>query len=394
MKPMFLVVMLKELRETLRDRRALFMLLLFVLMYPALVGGVLQQQINRATQPEKEGIELTVIGARMAPTLMTQLKQKNVNVHEAGPMTQEAIAALLRTRKVAAVLRVSDSYGEDYRAMRPARIELWYDSADDNGRKRYDVEDVLRNYSNTIAGARLLAHGVSPATLFPVHVQKYDTGTSASRSASVIGTMLGMFFIPAFFFALATAVDSTAGERERRSLEVLLAQPASTLDLVAGKWLAAALLSLAGLTLELCFAHGILKWLPLEEIGMSWRLSWADLALVCLVSVSLPLCAAALEIALAINAKTFKEAQTTASLAIFVPMVPVIVVPMLDLTTQTWMYAVPMLAHQTLLRELAKGQAVGALPFVLTFASSLAIALLALWFTVRRMKSERYMIGI
>jgi sodium transport system permease protein len=175
---------------------------------------------------------------------------------------------------------------------------------------------------------------------------------------------------------------------------VLLAQPARTIELVTGKWLAAATLSLVGLTLELAIAHAILKWLPLEEIGMSWRLSWGDLGLVCLASLSLPLAAAALEIALAINAKTFKEAQTTASFAIFLPMVPVIVVPMLDLTTTTWMYAAPMLAHQTLLRELAKGQAVGWLPFVLTFGGSLLLALACIAFTVRRMKSERYMMGV
>jgi sodium transport system permease protein len=394
MKPLFLVVYLKELREALRDRRAISLLLLFVLMYPVLVGGILYHQIDRATKPEKEGIELTVIGAKQAPTLMTQMRQKNVILRHADDMTEEQIATLLRAQKVAAVLRLSETYAEDYRTMRPARMELWYDTATDNARKVNDLQEVLQNYSNNIAGARLLAHGVSPATLFPVRVQRFDTGTSASRSAAVIGTMLGMFFIPAFFFALSTAIDTTAGERERRSLEVLLAQPARTIDLVAGKWLAAATLSLVGLTLELTIAHAILKWLPLEEIGMSWRLSWGDLGLVCLASLSLPLAAAALEIALAINAKTFKEAQTTASFAIFLPMVPVIVVPMLDLTTTTWMYAAPMLAHQTLLRELAKGQTVGWLPFVLTFASSLLLALACIAFTVRRMKSERYMMGV
>ncbi|TWI63665.1 sodium transport system permease protein [Pseudoduganella lurida] len=394
MRPLYLVVMFKELRETLRDRRALSMLLLFVLMYPLIVGGVLHQQIGRATEPEKEGIELTVIGAAGAPTLMAQLKQRNVNVTEAGAMTEDAITTLLRGQKVAAVLRVPPSYGDDYRNMRPARLELWYDSASSNRRKLNDVIGVVEHYGNAIASARLLAHGVSPATLFPVRLQKYDTGTSASRSATMIGTMLGMFFVPAFFFALSSAVDSTAGERERRSLEVLLAQPARTFDLVAGKWFAASLLALVGLTVELCLAHAILKWLPLEEIGLSWRLAWSDLAWVCLTSLSLPLFAAAMEIALAINAKSFKEAQTTVSFAILVPMVPVIVVPMLDLATANWMYLVPLLSHQTLLRELAKGQALGALPFALTFGSSLVLALLCVAFTVWRMRSERYLVGV
>jgi sodium transport system permease protein len=178
------------------------------------------------------------------------------------------------------VLRLSDKFGENYAAMRPARIELWYDSADD-GKQRRDIEDVLEAYGANVAGARLLAHGVSPATLAPIQVQRYDTGTNASRSAVLIGSILGMLFLPAFICGMSAAVDSTAGERERRSLEVLMAQPASAWELVVGKWLAAATLAVGGVTLELALAHAILSWLPLEEIGMSWSLNWADLARWC-----------------------------------------------------------------------------------------------------------------
>jgi len=394
MKPAIWVVMVKELRETLRDKRSVGMLAMFVLLYPLLVGGILQQQIHRATKPEKEGIPLTAIGGAQAPTLMAQLKQANINVTESPALSEEEIAAMLRKGKVAAVLSVSAEFTDNYKAMRPARIELWYDSASENRRRIDDIETVLRNYSNTIAGARLLAHGVSPVALSPIHLQKFDTGTSASRSASIIGSMLGMFFVPAFFFAMSAALDSTAGERERRSLEVLLAQPARPMDLLGGKWAAAAMLSIVGLTVELGIAHGMLKWLPLEEIGMSWRLSLPHLLAVCFASISLPMFAAALLVALGINAKSLKEAQTTASFALLVPMIPVIVIPMLNLESAMWMYLVPMVGQQHLLSELAKGQAIGPLPFALVFFSSLLLALAVLFFTERRMRSEKYMMAV
>jgi sodium transport system permease protein len=113
---------------------------------------------------------------------------------------------------------------------------------------------VLAAYGANIASARLLAHGVSPATLAPVQVQRYDTGTNASRSATVIGGILGALFIPAFMCGMSAAVDSTAGERERRSLEVLMAQPARAWELVVGKWLAAACWPVRR-HLELVLAH-------------------------------------------------------------------------------------------------------------------------------------------
>ena len=373
--------------------RSLGLLALFTLMYPVLLGVLLHQWIDRATKPEREGIVLAVIGGAQAPTLMAQLKQKNVTVRDTPPMDEAAIGDLLRAHKAAAVLRLPGKYASDYAAMRPARIELWFDSSTEQDGRR-DVEDVLNAYGSNIASARLLAHGVSPAALSPVQVQRYDTGTTAARSAGLIGGILGFLFFPAFICGLSAAVDSTAGERERRSLEVLMAQPVRTWELVAGKWLAAAALAVIGITLELMLAHAILSWMPLEEIGMSWRVSWGRLLLVCLASVPLSLFAAAMQIAVAMNARSFKEAQSVLSIVMLVPMLPGLAVSMLELKTASWMYLVPMLSNQTLLRETAKGGDIGLLPFVLTFLCSALAAWAAVAFAAWRMKSERYVLAV
>ena len=95
MRPAFLIVFLKEFRETLRDRRALWLLVLFTLMYPLMLGYMLNQQIVRATKSEREGMELAVIGAAQAPNLMAQFKQRNITVQPTGPMDETAIAELL-----------------------------------------------------------------------------------------------------------------------------------------------------------------------------------------------------------------------------------------------------------------------------------------------------------
>jgi sodium transport system permease protein len=394
MKAKWPIVFFKEFRETMRDRRSLMLLALFTLMYPVMLGVILNQQITRATKPEREGIELAVIGAAQAPNLMAQLRQKNVTVQPVGPISEEAIGELLRARKVVALLRITDKFAENYQAMRPARVELWFDSASDNAVRQRDIEEVLRAYSSSVTSARLLAHGVSPATVAPIQLQRYDTGSTAARSAGLIGSILGFLFFPAFICGLSAAVDSTAGERERRSLEVLMSQPARAWELVVGKWLAAGSLAVIGITLELFLAHAILSWLPLEEIGMSWRVTTADLLLVCIVSIPLSLFAAALQIAVAMNAKSFKEAQSVLSFVLLVPMIPGIAVSMLDLKTTLWMYAVPMLSNQTLLREIAKGEALGALPYVLTFFSAMLPALAAAAFASWRMKSERYVLAV
>jgi len=393
-KPRFLIVFLKELREALRDKRTLSLLALFTLMYPAMIGYLLTQSISRATKPERDGIEIAVVGAAKAPTLMSQLKQRNITVKEVGALDEPAITNLLQARKYPVVLRLSDKFTEDYAAMRPARVELWYDSADENGARRRDVENVLEAYGANVASARLLAHGVSPATLAPIQVQRFDTGTNAARSAGLIGSLLGILFLPVFICGMSTAVDSTAGERERRSLEVLMAQPAHPWELVVGKWLTAGSLAIAGIALELALAHAILSWLPLEEIGMSWSLNWGQLALLVIATVPLCLFAAGLQVALAMNAKSFKEAQSVLSFVTLLPLAPGVIVSMLELKTASWMYLVPMLSNQTLLREMAKGGELGAMPYLMTFACSALGAVIAVGFASSRMKSERYVLSV
>ena len=388
------IVFLKELRETLREKRTLALLLLFTLMYPAIIGYVLNQGIERSTRTEREGIELAIIGGAQAPTLVSQLRQKSITVNEVAPMSDAAIGALLHARKTVAVLRLSSDFVENYAAMRPARIEMWFDSAAENNAQRRELEETLQAYGANIASARLLAHGVSPAALSPIQVQRYDTGTNASRSAMFIGGIIGVLFFPAFMLTMSAAVDSTAGERERRSLEVLMAQPVRTWELVCGKWLAASMPAVVGVTFELILAHLILGWLPLEEIGMSWSLGWGEMLLVCLATLPLSLLSGALYIALAMNAKSFKEAQTILSFVMIVPLVPGFVVGMLELKTATWMYLVPTLSNHTLLKELAKSSELGATPFVLTFFSSLIPALLVVAFASWRMKSERYVLAV
>ncbi|WP_229425447.1 ABC transporter permease subunit [Massilia sp. Se16.2.3] len=203
-----------------------------------------------------------------------------------------------------------------------------------------------------------------------------------------------MLFFPAFFCGMSAAVDSTAGERERRSMEVLMAQPARAREIVTGKWLMAGTLAVVGLTLELILAHIVLSWVPLEELGMSWSLNWFDVALVCFLALPLALLAAAAQIALAMNAKSFKEAQSLLSIVLLLPMLPGLVVSMMELKTSLWMYAVPMLSNQTLLREMSKGVELGFLPYLLTFVSAALPVAAVIAFATWRMKSERYVLAV
>lgn len=387
-------VLHKEMLDALRDKRSVSMLGMFVLIFPLIMWATLNHSIGKATRVERETNEVLVIGGERAPTLLQKFKQEGIAVIARDAMDEAAISAALRERKQAAVVKIPEEFSGLYDNLRPARIELWFDSAADPGARLRRVESVLRGYGNGIAQSRLLAHGVSPVILTPVPLQLYDTATGASRSGRFIGAILGIFFVATFYFCLNLAIDATAGERERRSLEILLAQPVRPMELIAGKWLAAAALCAVGLSLELLVGHFVLKSMPLEEIGLSWRLGLPNLLLLALTALPLCLFAASLEIALAMNSKSFKEAQTAVTFALLLPVIPVMGVPMMDLNTQQWMYAIPVLAEQTLLLELAKGNAVSALSFLTAAGVSLTAAAVCIGFASLRLKSERFVLGV
>ncbi|MET0656763.1 MAG: ABC transporter permease [Steroidobacteraceae bacterium] len=387
-------VLSKEMLDTLRDKRSLSMLAVFVLIYPLIMWATLNNSIGKATRAERETIEMFVIGGERVPTLLQKLAQDGITVIARSDMDEAAIAAALRERKQAAILKIPAEFSGLYEDLRPARIELWFDSATDQDARLRKVEKILRSYGNDIAQSRLLAHGVSPAILTPVPLQLYDTATGASRSTRFIGAIFGIFFVATFYFCMNLAIDATAGERERRSLEILLAQPVRPLELIAGKWLAGAALCAAGLSLELLVGHSVLKSMPLEEIGLSWRLGLPNLLLLAVTALPLCLFAAAFEIALAMNSKSFKEAQAAVTFALLLPIIPVVVVPMMNVSTQQWMYAIPVLAEQTLLLELAKGNAVSPQSFLTAAGVSLAMAAICIGFAGIRLKSERFVLSV
>lgn len=394
MNSLIVCVFKKELKDALRDKRALTMLALFIFLFPLMMVVAIDHAIDKATNADTEKNLLVVIGAGQAPNLIKKFKDNSVQIELREDLDEIQITEMLKERKVTAILKLAPDFTHKYMELKPAPAELWFDSAADLDSKTRRIQNILRAYNADIAQTRLQIRGISSALLSPVAIQEFDTATNSTRSGKFVGVMLGTLFVYVFYYCFNTTIDSTAGERERKSLETLLAQPIWPFDIIAGKWLACSVLSMVGLCLALLAGHLALKSLPLEEIGISWRLGWGSLLGLMLAAMPLCLFAPAFEIALAMNSKSFKEAQTVVSFALMIPLLSVVVVPMLDLNTQIWMYAIPVVAEQTLLLELAKGTSLGFVPFLMAGGASLILTCIALLFATKRMKSERFVLGV
>ena len=382
------VVCRKELRDSLRDRRSLLSALLFPLVGPALVAGILTFVVARES-PERQ-LELPVAGREHAPELVRYLEEHGVAVQEA----PDDVSRAVRDGDAQVVLVITERYGEAFRAATPAPVEIVVDSsrsAASSTERR--VRDLVRAYGGSIGALRLVARGVHPEVAEAVRVTEVDLATPQQMGARLFGMIPMFVLIGAFIGGMYTATDSTAGERERGSLEPLLCNPVSRGALVLGKWLATVAFAAATAVFTLLASAFVLGQVPLDGLGISFHLGVGRMGLLLLAVLPLALLAPALQLAVATFARSTKEAQTYLSLSMFVPMLPGIFLSLAPVKSALWMSAVPVLGQQVMLVDLLNDRPVPAEAFALAALSALAVTSMLLRFAAALLGRERIVFG-
>lgn len=375
-----LTVFRKELRESLRDRRTLFSALIFGPLFgPLLFAAALNLMIERGTREDTRPITLAVVHGERAPNLMAHLRQYGITIEDVVLDDAEARAAVLE-RKHRLVLFVGEEYAAQLAASQPAPLYLYSDSSDSfNDRDVARVKAILAQYSSNVARLRLVTRGVDPRVLTALAVHDVDVATPTSRSVIVLGAMSYLVLVTMLMGGMYLAIDATAGERERGSLESLLTVPVERQHLIYGKILAACSLMLLTLVLTVTAFTIMLRFVGLERFGMSVALGpWTAIQLV-LFCAPLVLLGASLMTIVAAYTRSYREAQTYLGLVLLVPTLPLIFAGAMNLQPSTAMMTVPSLSQHFLIMSLLRAEAIPPLYIALSVGVTLAAgALLAL----------------
>ena len=348
------VVFLKELRDALRDRRTLTMVLLSSVAIGPLVLVAISQLVA-GIERRAEAREIYAVGMEHAPGLQNYLERQTYVVKTAPPDWEQS----LRDSKLGhPVLVVPADYAETTARLETPVVELVSSATDQRAQGGTGaVQRLLRAYNQEQATLRLALRGVAPSALETVRVEERDLADPAARAAQ-LSFMVPVFVLMAVLYgALNAALDTTAGERERGSLEPLLMNPASRLALVLGKWGAVATVGI------LIAVLACLSFLPAQQMLRSEALSamfrFGPLEAAWFIGLLLPLAGAlsALLMAIAIRCKTFKEAQANATILVLaVSLLPLVLV-MNQEGTAPWHLWMPALAQTTLMGRVLKGEA-------------------------------------
>lgn len=382
------VVFRKELVDGLRDWRSLMSALLYPLLGPLMIAVFFFLIIDSVREPDV--IELPVVGAAHAPQLIAWLTQHQVTIVEAPADPKQAV----RDGTVDLVLRIPANYQERMAAGRHVPVALFADMTQKSLLSQIrKLQRLIATYGQQVGSLRLIARGVNPEIAAAVVVEEVNVSRHKPLAA-VLLNMLPLFVVMgAFVCGMQIAIDATAGERERGSLESLLINPVPRSALVLGKWAAAVVFSAVGLTLTLAGSLAMLRIIPVEEIGVRLDLGLPEMLGLLAAILPMSLLAPGLQLLISTFARTYKEAQTYVSLLIFLPMVPFLYSTSHHIKPEAWMYPVPILGQQVLLTEVLGGRAPTVLQFGLSGLASLCVGVACVWLTARLFARESIVFG-
>ncbi len=377
------IVFRKELRDALRDRRTLLMVLLSSVAIGPLVLVALSMLVADIEQ-RAEAREVYVVGIEHAPTLRNYFERQTRIVKPAPADYERALAARSFGDPV---LVVGPGFERDLARGVAPLVEVVSSSA--NTRSQAGVarlSRLLQGFGQEQATLRLALRGVAPALLQAVQVEERDLADPRARAAQLTG-MLPFFVLMAVLYgALNAALDTTAGERERGSLEPLLMNPAPRAALVLGKWAAVASVAML-IALLSCLSFLPAQWLLRSEtLAAMFQFGWREAAL--FLALLLPLAAllAALLMAVAIRCRSVKEAQANNTVVVLA----VSLLPLITLLNQEgerpWHLWLPVLAQVTLMGRVLKGEAMGAADLLLPLVVALSLTLLCVAFVARQLQ--------
>ena len=382
-------VFIKEVLDNLRDKRTLSSALIMGPIFgPILFAFVINLSIERSLESAEQTLELPVIGQEHAPNMVAYLRSRNIDAVD-GPADLAAAMAAVKTGEHDVVLVIPDDVGTEMADMIPATVQLVSDQANtDADRDARRVRNALHGWSQELAAVRLVGRGINPMTLRPRNIDEVDVSTPSGRSAMLLGMMSYFFVFAALMGGMYLAIDTTAGERERGSLEPLLSLPVTRNQLILGKIGATCLFMALSLLLSLTAFYVVLDFMPLQQLGMTPNFGIDVVLSALLLFLPFILLGAALMTLVASFTKSYREAQTWLSVVLIAPTMPILIVSILTLRPRTEFMFIPSLSQHLLLVDMIKNEPINAQHVVISVASTLVVGAFLTWVCARLYRRE------
>jgi sodium transport system permease protein len=384
-----LIVAHKELSDLLRDRKSIFWALFAVTISGPLVVGILYfitktitERIDKTTAP--------IVNVQFAPDLVRHFERRGIKIDAEPKNYRERV----KSGELDAVIEIDADFARSLAEGRIAKITLITESSRDRSAPIVaKLSQELRAYSNAIGNERMILRGIAPAVARPIQVEEFDLATPEQRGARFLQIMSFYALFAGLMGAIAAALDVTAGERERQTLEPLLTTPVTSIELAVGKWLAVSAINLLAVTTSLIGFLVALQFVPLAKLGIPFNFGLREFLGFMAVLVPFAFMVPAVFLAAGSAAKTAKEAQS--SLGMGASLVGLL--PMISFLRQTqapwWDAWVPVNGQYAVLSKVLRSEAIPSLDWLAMWVIPIAVATIALFIFAQRLGNEKLLAG-
>jgi sodium transport system permease protein len=382
----FLTVFRKELADALRDRRS-WMIALVISMLSGPVVFTLMSSFISGIEEKAAAREVLLVAPERAPTLVNFLQRAGATV-KAAPADHEA---QLRSGSLQNAVVVPPA---DFEA-RLARgenvtVTLVYDDSHDRAQPMVRAAGALLQGFNRETGTlRLVARGVSPQLLAPVEVEEHNLAPSQSRGAQLLFIVPWAALIVSVFGVISVAIDVTAGERERGSLEPLLMNPVGVGSIVLGKWAVVMTYSVVIVALTMAGFLVSMRFISSETLSALMQLQAREVAIFSVVLLPFAALMAAVNMLAATFGRSFKEAQTYVSYIAMAVQFAALVPVFLTVRDAFWQLLVPSVGQLAVLMKTLRGEAVTLEHLAVPAAVCMAGTVLCLLLQARLLRREQ-----
>jgi sodium transport system permease protein len=369
-----LTIFRKEIRDVLRDRRTLMvMLVLPILLYPIMIIVLSQVMLVQVKKLEEKTARVVVQGLTYSPILAVELHTIPVLdvVQDSNP------PAALARGDIQMIISIPPGFDDSLQAGTTVGLKLYYDNADDHSNTIHRrIVGLIDSLGSRLAQERLRNRGMDPAIIHPIDMENINVATPSKMGAYAFGGMLAlMLTMIALMGAFYPAIDLTAGEKERGTLETLLVSPASRMDIVMGKFFTVITISiLTAFTnlLAMGVSIGYLAHTMMQGVNLQFSVSPGTLVLIFLLLLPVAILYSSVSMAIASFTRSFKESQNllTPLQMIAVMMSLVAIIPGIEMTPA--IAVIPIANVVLLIKEILLGEA--RLPMILLVFASIGVA--------------------
>lgn len=382
MKEIF-AIFLKEISDAMRDRRTLMMVIFSSLLSVPLLLFVFSTIMS---QVESQAVDRTVYAINMkdAPSLQNYIERQGYTIKQAPQDYEEKSRDKTLTKPV---LLVPEHFEDDLAELKRVELEIAYDTSNRQAEMGLrPLRQLLTGFTQEKVNADLMMRGISSDLLQSVGIKERHLTRGDERKVTITA-MLPMVLVMAIVMGgMFAAIDSTAGERERGSLEPLMMNPVSGWQLAFGKTAAVMSVSVLIVLLTVSSFFPAQAVIANEALKAEFQFGVKDAAAFLVILIPLAGALSALQMAVSLTCKTFKEAQVRNQLlSLVVSFMPMffIVNPGKEPAWLTW---VPVMAQTQMMNQVLKGELVAVSSFAIAIAVALAIMVASLTFVSKKMR--------